>query len=47
MVLILLVKKSLAGVPLGSVLERLLLLIFVNDLPHDIYSVSRMFADET
>ena len=40
-------KKILAGVPLGSVLRSLLFLIFVNDLPHDIYSVSRIFADDT
>ena len=40
-------QKILPGVPQRSVLEPLLFLKYVNDLPHDICSVSKMFTDGT
>ena len=40
-------KKMLAGVPLGPVLGSLLFFIYINDLPHEISSICKMFADDT
>ena len=40
-------ENLLAGIPQGSVLRPLLFLVCINDLPDEINSLCKIFADDT
>ena len=40
-------KDVISGIPKGSVLGRLLFVIYINDLPDDVLSEIALFADNT
>ena len=42
-----LLTHVLSGIPQGTVLGRLLFIIFINDIPEVVNSLIRMFADDT
>ena len=40
-------EEVMSGIPQGSVIGPLLFLIFINDLPDNIVSLIKLFADDT